>query len=969
MSDDKKTDPSKQTNDIEQKPEYVVLREKASRMPIEECKKLCKATLIMEECWKPISKLKFVSDSAESKSIAFDRFAGKVTKSTWIDSWKLVNSLDDDTFQNLLAEGNDKSKVDTKSDAKVDVKDNKSKLSTEYTARLKGIESFNKAIGSKWALDPSVTHIDKFKLQVRNLQDKILSHIDLIGEKEEFGYLYFKKCFHSNAREDFENYLKVNHPEVSYREKMEKAILYLCMETDPSNLNEKFQNSLDRITSRRHRFVGQVSRAYSSLQKLFPGKKMAEWEKILHVKKMLRNVPNGTDLLLEIDRAMVLKNFETLREMIRFVTKVEERYRTLNKDTKKKHGNGLDSAASQFGRKDCTYWKKYGNCRYGKKCKFKHDPASKGRKPDSNQVPICKAFRFGHCRRGKDCRYRHVKPDEEKKHDKLDDKNLGTSSGNVETDDKTSGDPNAKSHMSSGATSLRTEVNSSDALENERIDKELKQLDNESDLDASLESNTLMLQPYQTNPSLRDRHVVTCYVEGRHEPMAISALIDNGSQPTIVSSKLYLHMRKNKVKMKVISMNGSVVGVNKATNPILCAIEFDARLRVDKNNRGYVSIRIHAIVLRNAASFDLILGIDMQNYYKIYTMPDPNSNNRKVYIDNIPLVHSYCNDPTTSSYAIKNCIDQKTSLISVSNECSTTTAGVELFNERLNSNQIKQERNDLLDSPEDLHDAADTRMLDGFQMQDCFELDYRTEVQNERSMNLGSNQQHKSVDKDVQATLAEKTVENDRLRAEIETLKRANKDLENQKHTVDSNLARDFLRMREENQKIKDQLANHELDKTKQHDALNKCMDVLNSQALQLEDQKHKTSAAESKARAAVISKQQTRKMVSKVTLNVTGAIKAHNNKASTQITITTHKNENDHELELQQDSIDGTNTKSNQVQDNNLLARPNSELINSIECQCYTKSGSRSDQDSSQVRDTWKSWRDRRESRWRVRR
>jgi hypothetical protein len=260
-------------------------------------------------------------------------------------------------------------------------------------------------------------------------------------------------------------------------------------------------------------------------------------------------------------------------------------------------------------------------------------------------------------------------------------------------------------------------------------------------------------------------------------------------------------------------------------------------------------------------------------------------------------------------------------------------------------------------------------MLDGFQMQDCFELDYRTEVQNERSMNLGSNQQHKSVDKDVQATLAEKTVENDRLRAEIETLKRANKDLENQKHTVDSNLARDFLRMREENQKIKDQLANHELDKTKQHDALNKCMDVLNSQALQLEDQKHKTSAAESKARAAVISKQQTRKMVSKVTLNVTGAIKAHNNKASTQITTTTQKNENDHELELQQDSIDGTNTKSNQVQDNNLLARPNSELINSIECQCYTKSGSRSDQDSSQVRDTWKSWRDRRESRWRVRR
>ena len=71
---------------------------------------------------------------------------------------------------------------------------------------------------------------------------------------------------------------------------------------------------------------------------------------------------------------------------------------------------------------ECFAWKKNGTCKFGDNCKFRHDPANKGKGDDNKEkpkkhppngdkaVPICRYWKENDCHKGANCRFRHEGP-------------------------------------------------------------------------------------------------------------------------------------------------------------------------------------------------------------------------------------------------------------------------------------------------------------------------------------------------------------------------------------------------------------------------------------------------------------------------------------------------------------------------------------------------------------------------------
>ena len=113
-TDPKSEDGKEKSIEFQNKSEHELFRDRVSSLPIETFKRLCKTTLVMEECYKSISRLDYVSDSLHSKGATLKMLAEKVNKEALISSFEFVETMDQATISRILAEYDAKSVTEEK---------------------------------------------------------------------------------------------------------------------------------------------------------------------------------------------------------------------------------------------------------------------------------------------------------------------------------------------------------------------------------------------------------------------------------------------------------------------------------------------------------------------------------------------------------------------------------------------------------------------------------------------------------------------------------------------------------------------------------------------------------------------------------------------------------------------------------------------------------------------------------------
>lgn len=568
----------------------IVLPEVLKTCSLDKLKTTLFAAIVQDTDFDPSKELRLLRDTDSSKAFVMNRLIRK-----GVDLETMLFFIEEES---LAEEISNSMPVPAYQDTKHHVA--RAGTAVSVSDRTKGIESFQRAIRLKMQLDPNKVHRSRFRQQARDLESRVLQHASLMKLGLEFGYLYFVSCFTSKTQERFLNFVDAHCASETYEAKISKGIDFLAGDDSEALKKRARRADFDHLKKKRYSFVSQLHLQYSNLLRWHPDIILSDADQIIEFQELLCLLPYGTQLEL----SGLNDRHANLEELVAALKKREEIIRK-SSPFKANMGN-FNPKYSKLnpkqlnGRKQlCKNFSRNGNCKFADKCKFLHVPKGS-----------CIDFALGKCKR-QNCKYKHENTDT----------NLTANMSQTSNEE----------YSNSQTQELKLD---SEGLQNDVIEFQC--------LQASLRPIT-DIKPYVANPSLRKRQQIRLFMDCDHGYIDTLALLDDGSQPTIIHESLYEKFKKAGVPMLQRQFYASVSGLSTSKRSVTAEIEFEAKIKKKNVKMGFVVIRVYAIVVSGTVNHNCLLGADMRNLYCINSNKNPDFTKREVTIAGIPVPWYPCN--------------------------------------------------------------------------------------------------------------------------------------------------------------------------------------------------------------------------------------------------------------------------------------------------------------------------------------